>query len=56
MRSLDDGPSKIVPVRMPDSLRERVVAALAPGETVSGVARELLEKWVQKREKQRGKK
>jgi hypothetical protein len=53
-KSLDRGPSAIVPVKAPESLRERLRAVLAKGETLSELTRRLWEKECERREKQKG--
>jgi hypothetical protein len=53
-RSLDQGPSAIVPVKAPNALRERLRAVLAQGETLSDLTRKLWERECEKRERQQG--
>jgi hypothetical protein len=49
-KSLDKGPSAIVPIKCPKALRELLKAWLAPGETLSGLTRKLWQDEIQKRE------
>jgi len=51
-RSLDQGPSAIVPVKAPKALRERLRAVLAKGETLSDLTRRLWERECENRERQ----
>jgi hypothetical protein len=44
MKSLDKGPSAIVPIKAPKALRELLKAWLDEGETISDLTRKL---WVQ---------
>ena len=53
--SLDKGPSAIVPIRTPKTLREQLYAALAEGETVSDLTRKLWEKEIKRRAKKASK-
>jgi hypothetical protein len=54
-KSLDQGPSAIVPIKAPESLRERLRAVLFKGETLSELTRRLWEREVARRERQQGK-
>jgi hypothetical protein len=50
-KSLDNGPSKALRFRAPAALERRIKANLRPGETLSDVARRLLEQWAARRER-----
>jgi hypothetical protein len=50
-KSLDNGPSKALRFRAPAALERRIKANLRPGETLSDVARRLLEQWASRRER-----
>lgn len=52
-KSLDQGPSAIVPVKAPESLRERLRAVLAQGETLSELTRKLWERECEQRERKK---
>lgn len=50
-KSLDDGPTKIVPVRMPAAEKSAAQAACAEGETLSELIRNATRKEVARRKK-----
>lgn len=50
-RSLDEGPSAIVPVKTPKGLRDLLKAWLKDGETISSLTRELWTREIAKRKK-----
>jgi hypothetical protein len=49
MKSLDNGPSAIVPIKAPKGLRDLLKAWLDKGETISGLTRQLWQDEIQKR-------
>ena len=48
-KSLNDGPSKIVPVKMPDDEKQAAVAACKEGETLSAFVRDAVRREVKRR-------
>lgn len=54
-KSLDTGPSSIIPIRTPDQEKAALQAVLQESETISGLTRELWEKEVKKRTKKKTK-
>ena len=56
-RSLDDGPSRIVPVRMPESEKQDAIEQCADGENLSQFVRKATRREVTRRRaaKRRGK-
>ena len=55
MKSLNDGPSKIVPIRMTDTEKTEAVAACKNGESLSSFVRDAIKarvkKWKQRKAK-----
>jgi hypothetical protein len=51
MKSLESGASKIVPVRMPESVKDALQAALRDGETLSSLLRDSAIKEAKKRQR-----
>lgn len=54
-RSLNQGPSKIVPVKMPDEEKQAALAACKEGETLSGFIRLATSLLVKRRNKEKQK-
>lgn len=54
-KSLDDGPSKIVPVKMPQVEKQAAQAACDDGETLSGLIREATRREVKRRQRRKTK-
>ena len=50
-KSLESGISKLMPIRMPKSLMDRIKRCLRDGETVSELTRRFWERECQRREK-----
>ncbi len=48
-KSLDEGPSKIVPVKMPETEKAAAIAACIEGEKLSAFIREATRREVQRR-------
>lgn len=48
-KSLDDGPTKIVPVRMPESEKQDAIEQCADGENLSQFVREATRREVKRR-------
>ncbi len=51
MKSLDEGPSAIVPIKAPGELREQLKQLLEPGETLSELTRDLWQREIAKRKR-----
>jgi hypothetical protein len=54
-KSLDNGPSAIVPIRTPATEKDALQDVLQDGETISGLTRELWKKEIKRRKKVRTK-
>lgn len=54
-KSLDDGPSKIVPVKMPEGEKQAALAACEEGETLSALIREATRREVKRRQRRKTK-
>lgn len=54
-RSLDEGPSKIVPVKMSEGEKRAAQAACDDGETLSGLIREATRREVRLRQRRKNK-
>jgi hypothetical protein len=50
-KSLDSGPSKIVPIKMPDAEKQAAQAACKEGETLSAFVRDAVKREVKRRKK-----
>lgn len=50
-KSLNEGPTKIVPVKMPDDEKAAAVAACVEGETLSAFIREATRREVKRRKR-----